>query len=123
MRLSLLFLLFASLAHADPQATVWARNPSAVRKFFPADKYRMMDAEAEAKELDESGYLKPHVRAALFHKLNLEESVQGLDDMDKDMLVMGARFETLESLKKHFRMLNEAQLKSLQHEVREMAKK
>src|SRR5438128_1112912 len=98
-------LFFICLAHADPHATVWSREPDAVRKFFPPEQYLMLDSAAEAKELEDQGYVQPRERAALFHKLQIEEALENLDDLDKDILVMGARFEPLETLKKHFPML------------------
>jgi hypothetical protein len=116
------FLVFlVMLAHADPSVTVWSRAPNAVRKFFPPERYRMLDGEDEKKQMNEEGYLLPSVRNALFHKLELEDLLAPLDEMDKDMLVMGARFETLVSLQKHYPMLKEDQLKALINEVKELA--
>ena len=110
----LLFILLA-VAHADPSVTVWSRSPNAVRKYFPADKYRMLDSDDEKKQFEETGWLNPIARDALFNKLGFD--LQQLDEMDKDMLVMGARFETLPSLKKHYPMLKEEQIKALMKEL------
>jgi hypothetical protein len=117
----MIFFVFLLLsAHADdgPQAVVWARDPDAIRKFFPPDKYKMLDAEAEAKDLEESGYLTPRKRDALFHKLNLEERVSELDEMDKDILVMDARFEDVAAMKKHHPQFTSLELQKLHDEVR-----
>ncbi|MGZ3723669.1 MAG: hypothetical protein ACXVA9_12090 [Bdellovibrionales bacterium] len=131
MRIALFFLFLATAAFADPppaksagpQATVWSRHPDAIRKFFPAAKYRMLDGKDFQKEQADSGYILPQQRDALFRKLGLEAALTSLDDMDKDMLVMGARFEELPSLRKNFPMLTETQIKNLQQEVKELAQK
>ncbi len=119
----IIILFFAITAHADPVATVWARNPEAVRKFFPPDKYRLLDANTQAEDNRGSGYLMPSVRDGLFHKVAIEEQVKDLDELNKDMLVMGARFEKLETIHKNYPMLSPEKIKQLQHEVRELAKK
>ena len=107
-------LLVAHKLHADePRATVWAKHPDAVKKFFPADTYRMLDAADEEKQFDEQGYILPQKRDAIFHKVGIEDKLTNLDEMDKDMLVMTARFEDAKSVKKHYPMLTDAQVNAL----------
>ena len=116
-----LLIFFVQFAGADPPAPridVWARNPEAVRKIYPASQYRIMDRAEQETEWAEYGNLPPLRREALFHKLNLEDSLKGLDDVDKDILVMSARKEDPVKLRKYFPMLSEAQLKSLQAELK-----
>jgi hypothetical protein len=116
-------MLAAQIAQADPRATVWSRHPDAIRPFFPAETYRMLDAQDEKLEMDSTGYMLPQKRDALFHKLQLEQAVQGLDEMDKDMLVMGARFEEYPQLRKNYPTLSEQQIKNLMREVKEIAER
>lgn len=118
-----LSILAARALHADPEAVVWAKHPEAVRKFFPDDKFKMLDAADEAKEFEKTGYLLPHKRDALFHKLNIDTKLTQLDEMDKDMLVMTARFEDQAAVRKHYPMLNDQQAAQLVREVRELAAK
>ena len=121
--LSILMVAAAPVVRAEQRATVWSRHPDAIRKFFPVDKYRMLDAQDEKLEMDSTGYMLPRQRDALFHKLQLEEAVKNLDEMDKDMLVMGARFEEFPQLRKSYPALSEAQIKKLMQEVKEIAQK
>lgn len=103
-----------------PQVTVWSRgNASAVRAFVPPQS-TLLDRDAEAKELRESGYLEPRQRDALFRKLGLESPLKKLDEFDKDMLVMSAPHYTVAQLKKQYPMLSEKQLASLKREIRKI---
>lgn len=121
----LVLFAFLSLVHAKdntPAALIWVREPSAVKEQLPED-YRLLDARDEAKELAEQGYYGVHEREAIFHRAGVDEIVSGFDEMDKDMLIMGAKFKKLKALKKRYPMLTEKQLKALQKQVKEVAKK
>lgn len=91
---------------------------SSIQNEFPRSKYRYYDKAEERKHFDADGYLPPLERDALFRKLNLETKLQQLDQMDKDMLVMGAHVYTAAELKKQYPMLSLADLQRLRVAVR-----
>jgi len=111
-----IFLFFVIFAHAQQTATVWSRHPSAVRQFFPPKHYRVLDSKTEAKEMEESGYVMPLRRDAIFQKLKFPTG--GMDEFDKDLLIMSANQETLKQLVKQYPQFSRAQLAELQKEVR-----
>jgi hypothetical protein len=115
-----LSILAARALHADqqPQAFIWSRHPDAIRGILPEKKVLVLDAQTEEKQMREDGYLPPRERDALFHKLAIETQIAALDEMDKDMLVMTAKFEGAKSVRKHYPMLSEAQAKQLVKEVK-----
>jgi hypothetical protein len=93
---------------------------SSIQNVFPPSEYRYYDKAAEREELLADGYLPPLERDALFRKLNFETKIQQLDQMDKDMLVMGARVYTAAQLKKQYPMLSLPELQRLRVEVRKI---
>ncbi len=107
------------MAFADSRPTVWTKEPAGkVRKQFPANKFRVMDASVEKAKFAKVGYLGPRARAAVFHKLNLDRSLASMDDVDKDMLVMDAYALKMDALRKYYPHLSVSQLSALQREVR-----
>lgn len=118
MKILMFLVFFAGIVHADQLATVWSRHPSAVQKYFPKQKYKMLDAHAEEKDLEESGYIPSAKRDAIFQKLHLEEKVRRMDEMNKDILVMDARFDTLDKMEKRYPHFTTVELQSLRDEVR-----
>ena len=115
---SMLFFV-APFATAQVQGYVSTKgNPAAIKqKFFKGPAYRMLSREEENQQMDEDGYLPPRKRAALFSKLKLEEALTGMDELDKDMLVMSARFLNLERLKARYPKLSKDQLNGLRREL------
>lgn len=120
----ILIMFFSFLLHAEPKVGVWVRDPAAAKAFLPEDKFQYYDAEAQENGFREDGYLQPRQRSALFHKLQLEEALNELDDLDKDRLVMGAAIEKdTNVLQRRFPMLTHKQIKALQKEMKEYAQK
>jgi hypothetical protein len=118
--ISLLFL-FSFAVHADPPvANVWTRYPAAVSKVLPKGKYHLLDSRDEEREWQEQGYLPPQKRDALFNKVKIADKIAPLDAMAKDMLVMRAKFESLDRFRRLYPMLKVAELKALIAEVQAM---
>jgi hypothetical protein len=114
-----LLFCFGPSAVAQVQGYVWTKgNPASIKeKFFKGPGYRMLSREEEKEQMDEEGYLPPRKRAALFSKLKLEEALKGMDELDKDMLVMSARFLSSERLKARYPKLSKDQLSGLRREL------
>ena len=106
-------------AMAQSTGYVWTKGvPQVIKqKHFKGKNYRMLDVNEENRQFAEDGYVPPRERAALFHKLKLEDATAAMDDMDKDMLVMGAKFMKVEKLEKIYPHLTHDQLTKLSREV------
>jgi hypothetical protein len=123
--LSVIFALLTTVSHAAESAandqmrpTIWTKGfYGPLKARFPASQFNYLDHETMRKELLVQGYLMPHERDALFRKLNLDTKLKKMDEMDKDMLVMGAKAYTVPELVKQYTMLTGAQLRRLKTEV------
>ncbi len=105
-----------------PTVTVWTAGSidSAKAMFAPNTNVRVLSAATEKQRELKAGYLPPHERDLLFRKIGIETGVSGMDEFDKDVLMMSAREYTLRELVSDFPMLSEAQLKRLRDEMRKV---
>jgi hypothetical protein len=112
-------ILLSQVVFAEPQAYVWTKgHPGTLqKKFFRGKPVRMLDSVEEKRLFAEDGYLMPRERAALFHRLNLEPALVGMDDMDKDMLVMDARALSLAKMQKIYPRIPADKLVRLRKEL------
>lgn len=123
MLLRLLIAFFSIHVHATDvdgaKPFIWTRgNYDYLKTRLPANTFRFEDPQAaRRRRFDEDGYLPPLERDALFRKLNLETKLQSMDELDKDMLVMGAKAYTVPELAKQYPMLSLRQLRRLKSEV------
>jgi len=115
--------LFLACLHAAaeelPGATVWTSGSveSARALFAPGSNVRILGREEEKRRDQKTGHLPPLERDAVFRKLGLESKVSGMDEFDKDLLIMSAREYTVRELKSDYPMFSEAQLSKLKREV------
>lgn len=118
MLLLLLFSHFA-LAGEAPDAVVWTNGSirSAQSLFSPAANVVVMSAEDNARAERRAGYLPPDERDALYRKLGIETKISAMDELDKDMLMLGARAYSVRELKSSYPMLSEKQLRQLKVEM------
>lgn len=120
-----MLLLFSFLTYAadrlDPKKpTIWMNGPvnSEMQKHFSDKDVNFVTPEIERKVAwERDGYLKPLERDALFRKVDIETKLGKLDQMDKDMLVMGAKVYTPKQLHKQYPMLSLTDLQRLKKEV------
>jgi hypothetical protein len=123
--LSVILTLFTTLAHAadktaeaELRPVIWTKGfYGSLKARFPSSQFDYLDPETRRKDLLEQGYLQPSERDALFRKLNLETKLQQMDELDKDMLVMGAKAYSVPELVKQYPMLSGKQLRRLKTEV------
>jgi hypothetical protein len=124
--ISVILVLISTFAYgADKPASsgplrpvIWTKGfYGALKARFPASQFEYLDPQTRRKDLLKQGYLQPLERDALFRKLNLETKLQQMDEMDKDMLVMGAKFYSVPELVKQYPMLSGSQLRRLKTEV------
>lgn len=103
---------------AQDKPVVWTSGfPSSAAEYFPPDKYQVLNREVQNEDMAHDGYLPPHRRDALFRKVGIETRIGALDELDKDMLVMGARSYSVAELKKQYPMLTQRQLTALKREI------
>jgi hypothetical protein len=117
----LLLSLLLSLAHGEATPVkpfLWTRgNIEFLKTRLPAGMFQYEDTAAERRRDLDEGYLPPRERDALFRRLSLETKLKGMDELDKDMLIMGAKSYTVPELVKQYPMLNSAQLRRLKTAV------
>lgn len=116
---TLLFTFLVSQAQAQEKPVVFFRGSynSDIKNVFPPDKFQYDDRESRRERWLRDGYLMPSERDALFRKLSIETKLSQLDQMDKDMLVMGARVYTPRELHKQYPMLTLGEVTKLKREV------
>ena len=117
----LLFILLITQAFAQnaPDAVVWTSGSidNARALFGPQANVVVMSREDNARAEREAGYLPPPERDSMFRKIGIETRVNGMDEFEKDMLMMGARVYTVRELKSEYPMLSEKQIKKLKAEM------
>src|ERR1041385_8889601 len=101
----------------EPNVYLWARDPDAVRGIMDPQKVKVLDASSQAKELEPGGYIPGRRRDAIFHKIGIDGKVAPMDELDKDSLIMDARYATLEKLKKYHPQFTSLELRQLKEEV------
>ncbi|MBX3022071.1 MAG: hypothetical protein KF799_10390 [Bdellovibrionales bacterium] len=113
--------LVASATSPDPsKPTIWVDGytNAEIQNYFPANDYNYVSKTSQRRaQWEDDGYLPPLERDSLFRKLGIETKLQALDQMDKDMLVMGAREYTVPQLHKQYPMLSLGELRRLKREV------
>lgn len=124
-RLFYLCCLLSSLhVLAEPKAdvVVWTAGSidSAKAMFGPDTNAVILSRQEEEKNERKAGWLAPRERDALFRKVGIETKISGMDEFDKDMLMMSAREYTIRELKSDYPMLKESQLRRLQREMKKV---
>lgn len=119
----ILTLTFAYAADKTPEALkpmVWTNGyyDGDIKRVFPADQYRYADRARFDQESRAWGYLMPSQRDAILKKLKLEAKLKTYDQLDKDMLVMDARFYSLKDLRKFHPKLPARDLAALKEAVK-----
>lgn len=106
----------------NPDVIVWTSGDSdKAREIFSPDvNLVVLSREREVSQQLKSGYLEPHERDALFRKVGIETRLQGMDEFDKDMLMLSAREYTIRELRSDYPMLTEPQLTHLQREMKKV---
>lgn len=120
MKFAILFAMIGAVfAQERPAVTVWTRgNVKQVRNMFaPGVNVKVLDAQAERERDRDSGYVPPGERNALFRKVGIETKVAKMDELDKDMLVMGAREYSVREMRAQYPMLSEGEIKRLRNEL------
>ena len=80
------------LAQEKPKAVIWTKAaPESARKLFPDSRIRILSDKTEGERDKKSGYFQPDERDAIFRKVGIEDKLLNMDDLDKDMLIMGAK--------------------------------
>ncbi len=120
----LCFLLSSLHVLAEPKADVlvWTAGSidSAKALFTPGTNVVIHSREEDEKNERKAGWLAPRARDALFRKIGIETKISGMDELDKDILMMSAREYTIPQLRSEYPMLNESQLKRLQREMKKV---
>lgn len=107
----------AVVAEPRPQVTVWTRGHIRSAKAILPKEYKVLDRKTEAEDLRAAGYLEPAQREALFRKVGIDSKLKKLDELDKDMLVMGVPHYSVAELIVQYPMLNETQIRALKREI------
>jgi hypothetical protein len=110
------------LAEPKPDVVVWTSGSiDSVKALFSPDVNAVfLSREEEEKNERKAGWLAPVERDALFRKVGIETKVSGMDEFDKDILMMSAREYTISELKSEYPMITESQLKLLKLEMKKV---